>query len=84
MGTIFVSCLEGTNCIAQNENRFGFTMLEQYTIQMYVNNSLVIDSGVYKAEAEVSEGTNIVDTITSIFTINVTSTGKLGIGYSIQ
>lgn len=76
-GTIFVSCSQGANCISPFDNRFSFNNLDQYTVQVSLNNSFVNDSGVYKAEVEVSEGAGIVDSITSVFTITImSSTGK--------
>ena len=73
---VVVSCPDGESCVSL-DNRFNFSVLEPNDIRIQFNNGSVNDSGIYRAEVEVNDGGNLVNSITSVFTITITSTGKL-------
>ena len=72
--TLIVSCPGGSSCVSTMTNRISFPTVESNRIEISISNATNDDAGVYKALLEVATAGNLVNTITSLFTVNVMST----------
>lgn len=69
--TILLSCSK-TGCYKISRASYTRSSSDPWDIKMNVNNSVSSDSGVYYAEIDINEGSNIFSTMTATFTVSVT------------
>ncbi len=72
--TLIVSCQGGSACVSTMTNRISFPTVESNRIEISISNATTDDAGVYKALLEVAKAGNLVNTITSLFTVSIIST----------